>query len=367
MTSTNIFDINPTDHALQPIIDKLSAGERLSFDDGIALEKSCDFHTICQLADRKRELVNGSSVGYIVNTHLDYTNICSSMCKFCGFAKSNDAQNAYCIEPSDAPALISDDVDEIHIVGGINPALPLKYFIDLVTTLHTTHAHATIKAFSAVELFALADREQIGIADILKELKDAGLRMIPGGGAEIFSDRVRKKICPNKATAEQWLEVHRVAHQLGIPSNSTMLYGHIESAEDRIDHLLRLRALQDDTEGFVAHIPLPYLPSDSTIVPVMVLTGLMDLRQIAIARLMLENIPHIKAYWRALGLKTAQVALRAGADDLDGTITHEKVMESAGSEAPSSLTPEQMETLIKQSRLKPYRRNSFHESMEVCN
>ena len=249
-------------------------------------------------------------------------------------ARDAGAFDAFCIDPSDAPSLVAGDEDEIHIVGGINPSLRLGYFIDLVATLHAAHPHVTIKAFSAVELAALAEREKMQASAILHELKNAGLGMLPGGGAEIFSSHVRKEICPGKATADQWLDVHRAAHKLRIPSNSTMLYGHIEASEDRVDHLLRLRQLQDETGGFVAHVPLPYLPVKSAHFVGAQPNGILDLRQIALARLMLDNIPHIKAYWRALGTKTAQVALRAGADDLDGTVLREKVMESAGSDAP---------------------------------
>jgi aminodeoxyfutalosine synthase len=361
----NPIEITSSDPDLRDIIRKVADGERLNFSDGLALEKSPDFHAVCQLADRVRERMNGSCAGYIVNSHLDYTNICVSRCRFCGFATDPDSPDAYCVSPSDAISMVASDSDEIHIIGGINPSLPLGYFIDLISAFHTAFPMATVKAFSAVEIVALAERQKIDISSILSAMKQAGLGMLPGGGAEIFSDNVRNQICPGKATAEQWMEVHRTAHRLGIPSNSTMLYGHIESAEDRVDHLMLLRDLQNETGGFIAHIPLPYLPVRSSDSPVGRSTGLMDLRQIALARLMLDNVPHIKAYWRALGVKTAQVALRAGADDLDGTVYREKVMESAGSGAPTFLTPEQMEQIIRHAGLEPYHRDSFHKPLGV--
>jgi aminodeoxyfutalosine synthase len=356
--------IAPSDPALQQVIEKIDKGERLAFEDGLILDSSPDFHSVCQIADKVRELLNGNRAGYIVNSHLDYTNICTSRCRFCGFGKNTGDVDAYLIDPSDAPGLIPSGVDEIHIIGGINPSLPIAYFIDLVSTLHKHHPRATIKAFSAVEIVALAEREKRAVVDILTQLKSEGLGMLPGGGAEIFSENVRGQICPSKATAEQWLDVHRTAHRLGIPSNSTMLYGHMETAEDRVEHLIRLRALQDETGGFVAHIPLPYLPITSADFQATLSTGLMDLHQIALARLMLDNVKHVKSYWRALGVKTATVALRAGADDLDGTVYREKVMESAGSDAPAWLEPSEMERLILQAGLRPYRRDSFHRLLE---
>ena len=239
--------------------------------------------------------------------------------------------------------------------------MSIQYFVDLLLALKNRAPKAVIKAFTAVELHALHKRERIRIADLLRELKQAGLEMLPGGGAEIFDSEVRARTCPVKATGDEWLALHRAAHELGIRSNSTMLHGHIETPENRIGHLLKLRELQDETGGFIAHVTLPYLhannelsseasPADSA----------MDLKQIAIARLMLDNFPHVKSYWRAFGIKLAQAGLNSGADDMDGTISSEDIMHEAGSDAPRGLSPEQMEEIIKETGFVPYRRDAFH-------
>jgi aminodeoxyfutalosine synthase len=357
-------EIVTPDPDLAEIVSRVARCERLSFDDGLVIERSPDIRAVCELADSMKFRMHGNRIGYIVNVHIDYTNICISGCRFCAYGKSPDSPGGFVLEPSSLPALVPPETDEIHVIGGVNPTLGLDYFIDLLSTLHAAHPHAAIKAFTAVELHALAQRDGRDIHRLLIELKDAGLAMLPGGGAEIFAERVRPRICPAKATAVQWLDVHRAAHEIGIPSNSTMLYGHIESAEDRVDHLLRLRALQDETNGFVAHIPLPYIKAEGTF-PDTMPNGVLDLRQIALARLMLDNVPHIKAYWRALGLRTAQVALRAGADDLDGTVIHEQVMEAAGSAAPRALSSDRLRSFIVEAGLDPCRRDSFHRPLEV--
>jgi len=353
--------ISLTDPLLEPMAEKIRSGERLSRDDGIALEKSRDIHSICRLADEVKRRLHGDRAGYIINAHIDYTNVCVSGCAFCAFGRDRDDPDAYTLNAEEVVERIPDGVDEIHIVGGVNPDLDLGYFLDLLTALRSNFPSATLKAFTAVEIHALSKREGLEVSEVISRLKDAGLGMMPGGGAEIFDSGVRKRICPGKAKTEEWLEVHRTVHRMAMPTNCTMLYGHIEKAEHRVDHLLRLRELQDETDGFVAYIPLPYLRganrlADEAGPP----DGTLDIRQVAIARLLLDNIPHVKAYWRALGTGMAQVALRSGADDLDGTIQSEDIMHVAGSDAPRNLTSERLERLIRQAGLEPYRRDSFH-------
>jgi aminodeoxyfutalosine synthase len=354
-------EIPTSDPKLAAVIEKVSRAKRLSREDGLALERSPDLHAVCALGDAVRARMHANRIGYVVNTHIDYTNVCVSRCRFCAFGRDLEDRDAYTLSPEEACDRVPEGVDEIHVVGGVNPALGLDYFIDLLRALGERAPGAMMKAFTAIELHALATRESLEISDMLRELKDAGLGMLPGGGAEIFDPGIRSRICPNKANAEEWLGVHRAAHEMGIPTNSTMLYGHVERDEHRVDHLLRLRELQDETGGFVAHVPLPYLRGGNALAGVAPPpNGALDLRQIALARLMLDNFAHIKAYWRALGTGTAQVALRAGADDLDGTVSREEVMHEAGSDAPRSLSSARMEALISEAGLSPYRRDALH-------
>ncbi len=363
---TTIPLIETSDPSLAPVIAKIVAGMRLTLEDGLALEGTGDFHSLCETADFVRNRLHGKLTGYIINAHLNYTNVCISRCSFCAFSKDAGSPDAYVIDPEEAPSRVKGDVDEIHLVGGINPTLPLDYFISLIRNMHHAFPKATIKAFTAVEIHALAEKEKMPVVDLLRILRDEGLSMLPGGGAEIFAEEIRTRICPKKADADAWLDVHRKAHQLWIPSNATMLFGHVEKPEHRIDHLLRIRSLQDETHGFLAFIPLPCLSQESDGEnSANYVDGVMALRQIAIARLMLDNVRHIKAYWKALGIRLAQASLRAGADDLDGTIVSEKVMESAGSDAPSSLSADEIERLIIEAGLEPYRRDSFHRRLEV--
>jgi len=362
---TDIANMIVSDPALDRVIGKVADGERLLREDGLLLEKTRDLHTVWMLGDSRRSQMHGNRAGYIINAHIDYTNICTSGCRFCAFGRRPGAEGGFVVTPEEAVERVPDGVDEIHLVGGLNPDLSLDYFIRLLSALREAYPQATLKAFTAVELRALADREKMEVKQLLLELKEAGLGMIPGGGAEIFDEETRRSICPNKADAEEWLEIHRAAHELGIPSNSTMLYGHVEKAEHRVDHLLRLRKLQDETGGFVAHVPLPYLRGANELATVAgPPDGSLDLRQVALARLLLDNVPHVKAYWRALGVRMAQAALRAGADDLDGSIAREDVMHEAGSDAPRSLTADRLERLISGAGLEPYRRDSMHRPIK---
>ncbi len=362
---SDIAEISTNDPDLKPVIDKVLSSERLSRVDGLVLEETNDVHALARLANYIRFIQYEDNVGYIVNSHVNYTNICSSGCRFCAFHISPGSEGGFSLTPGEAIRRIPDDVDEIHLVGGLNPVLELGYFTELLVGLHLEFPSATLKAFTAVEIFDLAKKEQTTSKEVLKILRKAGLGMMPGGGAEILDPEIRKDLCPNKAGSFDWLRIHQEAHELGIPSNTTMLYGHIESAEHRIDHLLALRNLQDDAPletGIVAHIPLPYLTGSNELgADTGCPNGTMDIKQMAIARLMLDNIPHIKTYWRALGIRMAQACLHAGADDFDGTISREDVMHEAGSDAPRCLTSDQIEKIITQAGFNPARRDSFHE------
>lgn len=362
---TGFGEIAAFDSKLEAIIGKVADGRRLSFMDGLILENTDDILTVCRLADAARELKHGSNTGYISNVHINYTNVCKSRCKFCAFWRAADSEDAYTLSVDEAIERVPKDVQEIHIVGGLNPSLPLEYFTELLGAMKENFPKAVLKAFTAVEIHDLSVRIKKEPGYVLKMLKDAGLGMLPGGGAEIFDEEIRKEVCPNKATSVEWLNIHRIAHEMGIKSNSTMLHGHIENARHRINHLLRLRELQDETGGFIAHIPLPYLNENNELSgkanPV---NGSLDIRQVAVARLILDNIPHIKAYWRVLGVRMAQTALRAGADDIDGTVDREDIMHEAGSSEPRGLSLLQLKQLIKGAGLVPEKRNAFHESIE---
>ncbi|HEX9745172.1 MAG TPA: CofH family radical SAM protein [bacterium] len=357
--------IKPTDRSLDPIAEKVRNGDRLNFEDGLKIENTPDIHTVMALADCVREIKNGNRVGYILNTHIDYTNICSATCKFCAFYRRPGDPDAYVLSPGEVLERIGEWADEIHLIGGINPQIDLDYYLETIKLIRDKFPDATIKALTAVEYFALARREKMTVEDLLTEFKNAGLGMLPGGGAEIFHPDVRKKILVGKADADEWLDVHRTAHKLGIASNCTMLHGHIEGPEHRVDHLMRLRNLQDETGGFIAHVILPYLHGSNDLNKVSAPPdGINDIRQIALARLILDNIQHIKSYWRVLGPKLAQIGLRAGADDLDGTIVYEEVMLRAGIDAPLQMGPEQLEDMIREVGLEPFRRNSLHRPIE---
>jgi len=257
----------------------------------------------------------------------------------------------------------SRGVSEFHIVGGLHPNLPLQYYIDMLTALHKEYPDVHIQGFTAVEIEYLSRTAELSINDTLIKLRDAGLGSIPGGGAEIFAERVRKKICPEKLSGEEWLNVHRTAHQIGMRSNATMLYGHIETVEERIDHLIKLRELQDETGGFMSFIPLAFHPKNTELDSISKTTGNLDLRVLAIARLMLDNFPHIKAFWIMVGPKLAQISLSFGVDDIDGTVVEEKITHSAGAETEQSLTKNELVRMIKEAGRIPVERDTLYNNL----
>jgi aminodeoxyfutalosine synthase len=344
---------------------KLEGGERLSAADGeLLFQDEVDLHAVGEMADLARRHRHGNVAYYVLNSHLNPTNICVYRCKLCAYSRDLGDPQAYCLSEEEvlveAATAVQSGCTELHIVGGVHPHQPFDWYLGLVRRLHESFPQLHLKAFTAVEIAWFAQLTNRSIRAVLEDLRAAGLGSLPGGGAEIFASRIRAQICPRKADADTWLAVHREAHQLGLPSNATMLYGHLESVSDRVEHLLRLRGLQDETGGFQAFVPLAFHPGNTALAHLPPSSGLLDLRVVAVARLMLDNFPHIKAYWISLGVGTAQVALRYGADDLDGTVRHERVHHEAGADSPELLTVAELQQLIRETGCEPVERDAYY-------
>ncbi len=355
------------DANLQPIADKVFAGERLDFDDGVTLYNSSDLLAIGALAHHVREKMHGKRTHFNVNRHINPTNVCVASCKLCAFGRKPDAPGAYTMALEEAFRTAGENwteaVTEFHIVGGLHPDLPFQYYVDLLRGLKERFPSVHLKAFTAVEIAYYAHITRMTVQEILERFKDAGLGSLPGGGAEIFAPAVRRVICDHKIGAHMWLKVHRTAHELGLHSTATMLYGHIESSEDRADHLVQLRNLQDQTKGFQTFIPLAFHPANTELGKLVEwdeTSGFMDLKNIAVSRLMLDNFPHIKAYWIMMSPRVAQIALRFGADDLDGTVAEEKIYHDAGARTPQVMTRQQIVRLIKEAGFEPFERDTLY-------
>jgi aminodeoxyfutalosine synthase len=350
------------DGALAPIRDKVLAGQRLSFADGVALYRTHDLLGLAALANHAREARHGDKAYFVWNTHINHTNVCAATCDFCAFAAAPKGDpRAYTMALDDIFRNVEglpEPVREVHIVGGLHPDLPWSYFTDMMRGIKRVRPHIHVKAFTAVEIFFFHRLYRMSVEQVLAELREAGLDSMPGGGAEIFAKATRDKIIRGKADAEQWLDVMRTAHRMGIPTNATMLYGHIESVEDRVDHLLRLRALQDETGGFVTFIPLAFQPWEAPAMRLPETTGFEDLKAIAVSRLLLDNVPHIKSYWIMIGPRLAQVGLSFGADDIDGTVTEEKIAHDAGAPTAQSMTVHELVRLIREAGRRPVERDT---------
>ncbi len=353
---------------LGAIREKVEAGQRLSFDDGLALEGSDDLFAIGAMANLVRERKNGNFGYYNVNTHINPTNVCVYKCDFCAFRADLDEARAYVMTREQiaerARQAHERGATELHIVGGLHHKLPFDYYVDVVRWIHDDFPELHIKAYTAVEVEFFAKISRLSISQVLERLIDAGLGSLPGGGAEIFHPEVREQICGAKASTETWLEVHRIAHRLGLHSNATMLYGHIEGPKHRIDHMVRLRELQEETGGFQTFIPLAFHPDNSRMQEIPKPSAAMDLKTMAISRLMLDNFPHIKAYWVMLGIQTAQIALAFGADDIDGTVVHEKIYHEAGAETPQEVTVAEIRRLITEAGRIPVERDTLYHRVE---
>src|ERR671931_1171851 len=352
------------DPRLRPIYEKVLARERLTAEEALILYRTNDILAVGWLANHVREKLNGNVTYFNVNRHINPTNVCVAACRLCAFGRKKDTPGAYTMALEEAwqtaASGYTEAVTEFHIVGGLHPDLPFEYFLDLVRGLKERFPEVHIKAFTMVEIAYLAKRAKLSIRETVARLKAAGVDSLPGGGAEIFAARVRHVICDHKIDCDQWLETARLAHQLGLRSNATMLYGHIESDEDRVDHLLKLRALQDETGGFQTFIPLAFHPANTALQHLPTTTGLNDIRQIAVSRLVLDNFAHIKAYWQMLTPKIAQIALRFGADDLDGTVTEEKIYHDAGAASPQGLRRQELIRLIHAAGREPIERDTLY-------
>lgn len=358
--------ISATDSArFATIAEKIHAREPLTFEDGVALYRHPDLLALGSLANAVRERLHGDRTYFNINFHINPTNVCEADCQFCSFARLQPGMpQAYTMSVDEIRQKLVEragqPVTEIHIVSGLHGGVPWSWYLDTLRVLKEVRPDIHLKAFTAVEIHFFAQKYGKTYEEVLRELMDAGLGSLPGGGAEIFAERVRRKICKEKATADEWLEVHRTAHRLGLRSNCTMLYGTIETLEERVDHMLRLRALQDETEGFQTFIPLSYHPEGNRLGKLPAPTGVDDLRTYAVARLLLHNIPHIKAYWIMIGLKTAQIAQSFGVDDLDGTVQEEKIYHMAGAETPQAMTRADLVRLIREAGRKAVERDTLY-------
>lgn len=354
--------------SFRTIQDKVRSGERLCLDEGVYLLEHPNLLDVAQLAHEVRLRLHGPRTYYNWNLHLNSTNVCEASCLFCSFSRLKTGMpQAYTMNTDTARAWIQErykpGMTEIHIVNGLNPDLDFQYYLDLLSMIKRDFPALHIKAFTAVEIHYFAQKYAMSYESVLSALVDAGLGSLPGGGAEIFAERARKKLCRDKASAEEWLAVHRAAHQLGLKSNCTMLYGTIETPEERVDHMIRLRELQDATGGFQVFIPLAFHNEGNRMSKLREPTAVDDLRVIAVSRLLLDSIPHIKAYWVMLGIKTAQTALLCGANDIDGTVTEEKIYHMAGSESPNALTLNDIRHLIEAAGLSPQERTTTYQEI----
>ncbi len=355
------------DAALEAVAAKVLAGERLGFDDGLALYRSPDVLAVGWLANHVRERMHGDVTYFNVNRHINPTNVCVASCRLCAFGRKKGDAAGYTMALEEAwetaASGYSEAVTEFHIVGGLHPDLPFEYFLDLVRGLKQRFPKVHIKAFTMVEVAFLARRAKLTIEQTLERMREAGVDSMPGGGAEIFAPHVRSVICDHKIDGQEWLDTARLAHKKGFRSNATMLYGHIESDADRVDHMLRLREVQEETGGFQTFIPLAFHPENTALDHLPVTTGLTDIRQIAVSRLLLDNFAHIKAYWQMMTPKIAQIALRFGADDLDGTVIEEKIYHDAGAKTPQGMTRKELCRLITEAGRVPVERDTLYHAV----
>ena len=366
-------DLYISDPKLEPLADKVLEGKRLTFDEGMTLFRTHDFPTLARLADIVRERKVGAKAYYVHSLRLSQTNICYVGCTFCGFQRKLGEAGVWDMDLDDVWAYMAEhhhpELTEIHISSGHHPKRKWDYYLDLVAGL--TERGYQVKAWTAAEIhhFTKITRPRKTYREVLTELKDAGLVAMPGGGAEIFAEEVRCKIARAKVTAEGWLDVHRTAHELGIPTNATMLYGHVETLEDRMDHMIRLRQLQDESPGFFSFIPLAFQPDNNPLAKELnkseFTTGLDDLRNLAVARIMLDNFPHIKGYWIMITPELTQVTLSAGVSDIDGTIKDERIAHASGASTDKGMSEAELIRLIKDAGRVPVKRDALYNELEI--
>jgi aminodeoxyfutalosine synthase len=361
-------ELTITDQRLKPIAEKVLVGERLSMDEGIALYRSPDLLAVGWLANFVREKRHGNVTYFNVNRHINPTNVCVAHCKLCAFGRDPNAPGAYTFALEEiyqrAEQGVREGATEFHIVGGLHPDLTFDHYLEMVRGLKQRCQSVHIKAFTMVEVHYFSRIAKLSIEETLRKMKEAGVDSCPGGGAEIFHPRVRKIICDHKTSGQMWLSTAKKAHEVGLRSNATMLYGHVETEEERVDHLIKLRELQDETHGFVAFIPLAFHPENTALSHIPKPSGYADLRNIAVARLLLDNFEHIKAYWIMLSPSIAQIALRFGANDLDGTVVEEKIYHDAGART-SEFTPRaELERLIRAAGRVPVERDTLYRPVD---
>jgi aminodeoxyfutalosine synthase len=363
-----VAELTLTDASLKPIADKVLAGERLSLDDGLTLYRTPDLLAVGWLANFIREKRHGNVTYYNVNRHINPTNVCVAHCKLCAFGRDPGAPGAYTFTLEEmyerADQGVREGATELHIVGGLHPDLPFDFFLELIRGLKQRHPHVHLKAFTMVEVHYFARIAELSVDETLQKMKEAGVDSCPGGGAEIFHPRVRRIICDHKVSGRMWLSMAKKAHRLGLPTNATMLYGHVETAEERVDHLVKLREAQDETHGFVAFIPLAFHPDNTPLAHIPKPTGYDDLRNIAISRLLLDNFDHIKAYWVMLTPAVAQIALRFGANDIDGTVVEEKIYHDAGAKTAEFTSRSDLERLIRAAGRIPIERDTLYHPID---
>jgi len=356
------------DSSIYDVLKKSEQGKRLSFEDGVRLFRSNDILHIGHIANIVRERKNGNRAYYITNQHINYSNICKNRCKFCAFSRDKDEAGSYAMEMEEilekAAAAAEEGATELHIVGGLHPDLPLDFYVTMIGEIHERCPDVHIQAFTAVEIEHLSQIAKLSVRQTLKILKEAGLGSLPGGGAEVFSPKIREQLCPEKLSGEGWLQVMSEAHNQGLHSNATMLYGHVETPEDRINHLIKLREIQDETGGFMSFIPLAFHPKNTDLSNRSGTTAMLDLKVISISRLMLDNFDHIKAFWIMLGIKLSQVSLSFGIDDIDGTVKEEKITHAAGAETPEALSVQEIVRLIKEAGREPVERDTLYNPVK---
>ena len=350
------------------VFDKVLTGERLTPADGLRLLACNDLAALGAMANVVRERLNGDRTYYVINRHINYSNICVNACRFCAFSRKRGDAGAYEMGLDEifrtAQESLVEPVTEFHIVGGLHPTLPFSFYEDMLRGLKAIAPAVHLQAFTAVEIAHIAELGGLSVREALERLREAGLGSIPGGGAEVFSPELRRTLCPTKLPGDDWLDVMRTAHELGLRSNATMLYGHVEKPEHVIEHLDRLRALQDETGGFMAFIPLMFHVEHTRLGELRPATGRRDLQVMAVSRVYLDNFPHLKAFWIMLGVKLAQVSLGFGADDLDGTVVEERITHAAGARTPQALSVEELRALIEEAGRTPVERTTLYEVVE---
>jgi len=341
--------------------------QRLDREDGILLYDHPDFNAVGSLANWVRERLHGDVAYYNINQHINPTNVCDKFCKFCAFYRTPKDEDAYALTfqqiQSRVREKLHEPITEIHMVGGVNPELPLRYYLDMIRAVHEVRPDVHVKALTMVEVADFAQRERRSVESIIRDLKEAGIGSFPGGGAEVMSARLHRLLFPKKIDFHGWLECAKTAHRVGLKSNATMLYGHVETTAEKVDHLMLLREAQDETGGFMTFIPLAFHPENTKLDFLKKATAMEDLRNIAVARLMLDNFPHIKAFWIMITPRVAQIALAYGADDIDGTVTTEEIVHAAGAETSQHLSRRDLVTLIREAGREPVERDTLYRKL----